>query len=325
MAELPISVIIPTRERPGPLGECLQALRAQTRPPLEVIVVDSSADARSAELVAGLAGGFPCELRRLGAERGSCRQRNAGAAAARGAVLAFLDDDCVPQPDYLAAVARAFGEDPDGRLGGVQGVITNLTRPGRMARLLLRLAGYDAARPGAFLRNGLAVPAESLPAEAAPFEADWLAGASSFRAEVFRQERFSELMEAGSGYASAEDVDFSLRVGRRWRLAVVPAARMEHRVARSGGRPGALDLGWQMAVNRHRLFHTYVRPRGPGTWLAYLWSVIAWPPVTAVLLLRAGRPLEAVLRPAAMLSGGLWALLSGKKGAETPGRQGSCA
>jgi glycosyltransferase involved in cell wall biosynthesis len=49
---------------------------------------------------------------------GLARARNAGVNAARGQILAFTDDDCYPQPDYLPVLANLFEEHRPGFVGG---------------------------------------------------------------------------------------------------------------------------------------------------------------------------------------------------------------
>lgn len=110
------SVIVPTRNRPEMLGQCLAALDGQTFPrdEFEVIVVDDGGTVALDGMVARYAG-----IRLLRQEnRGPAVARNAGIAAARGEVIVLTDDDCRPEPGWLAAFARAVAETPGAGLGG---------------------------------------------------------------------------------------------------------------------------------------------------------------------------------------------------------------
>ena len=99
------SVIVCTRNGLGRIEVCLRALAELRQASYEIIVVDDGSDDGTADRVAA---GFPgVRLVRL-PPSGLSAARNAGAAAARGAVLAFTDDDCEPDPWWLAELARGF-------------------------------------------------------------------------------------------------------------------------------------------------------------------------------------------------------------------------
>ena len=112
------SVIVPTRDRPENVCTCLAALAEQrlASERFEVIVVDDgSATPIDPATFASIA--IPATVVRQ-ANRGPAAARNAGAALARGTLLAFLDDDCLPAPDWLEALeARSLAE-PGAALGG---------------------------------------------------------------------------------------------------------------------------------------------------------------------------------------------------------------
>src|SRR5688500_20314953 len=84
-----VSVVDPTRDRPGDLARCLRALAAQDPPPLEVIVVDDGSRDPAAAAAAAAASASGSRCIRLEGE-GPAAARNAGAAAARGEVVCFL-------------------------------------------------------------------------------------------------------------------------------------------------------------------------------------------------------------------------------------------
>lgn len=107
-----ISVIVPTRDRPGPLRRCLGALDAQTvADRLEVIVVDDGS-VHSAEVAAAVAEHPLARLLILGG-RGPATARNAGAQAAHGEVVCFTDDDCEPEPDWAEQLSTAIADIAD--------------------------------------------------------------------------------------------------------------------------------------------------------------------------------------------------------------------
>ena len=122
-----ISVVVPTLHRPREVDELLETLTAQTRAPTEVIVVDGAAEEErdTEEVVARRIPTLPFPCRYLRHARGTSIQRNAGIERARGELIALLDDDVRPEPDYLEAMARVFADDTQGEVGGVVGYRTN--------------------------------------------------------------------------------------------------------------------------------------------------------------------------------------------------------
>ena len=98
--------MVPVLDGEDQLPRLLDALAAQSgAPPFEVIVVDNgSRDATIATARAHPIGARVVEEPR----RGSYAARNAGIAAARGAILAFTDADCTPSPRWLAAGVDAL-------------------------------------------------------------------------------------------------------------------------------------------------------------------------------------------------------------------------
>ena len=111
------SVVIPTCQHPAFLLKCLDALGRQrlTRSQFEIIVVDDGDSSSTATAVAlftrqvAQSGGV-LEVRYLAQpqQRGFAAARNRGWKAARGRIIAFTDDDCLPQPDWLATALTSF-------------------------------------------------------------------------------------------------------------------------------------------------------------------------------------------------------------------------
>ncbi len=103
-----ISVVIPTRHRNASLADCLRRLApgAQTLPAerYEVIVTDDGSDATAEAMVRDQ---FPWARWMAGPRRGPAANRNHGVVAARGDWIAFVDDDCLPSPGWLAAFSVA--------------------------------------------------------------------------------------------------------------------------------------------------------------------------------------------------------------------------
>ena len=115
----PVSVVIATRDRPGPLARCLASVARVEHPAFEVIVVDNApATSATRDLVARE---HP-EVRYVREDRpGLAAAHNRGLAEAGGAIVAITDDDVTVDPLWLLEIAAGFARDP--RIGCVTGLI----------------------------------------------------------------------------------------------------------------------------------------------------------------------------------------------------------
>jgi GT2 family glycosyltransferase len=89
------SLIIITLNRAALLQRTLQGLARQTRPIDEIIVIDNGPTRDTEQVVSAFTARYVAEPR-----RGYGHARNRGLAEASGALIYFLDDDCVPEPDW---------------------------------------------------------------------------------------------------------------------------------------------------------------------------------------------------------------------------------
>lgn len=112
-AEGLVSVIVPTYHRPLRLAMAVESILAQQLPEghsLEVIIAVSDPH-NEADVAATEELTMDPRVRTVSAAGpGPARARNVGIAASSGSLLAFLDDDCVAQPGWLAAGIHALGK-----------------------------------------------------------------------------------------------------------------------------------------------------------------------------------------------------------------------
>lgn len=172
-----VSVIVPSVGRAS-LSQCVSSLVAQTYPAdsFEIIAVfDGGA---SPPLTEGATSRMPEEgpaIRFLYQRRqGPAAARNHGAGAARGEILAFIDDDCIADRDWLSNLVSGIN-----RHAGVEGRVEPLEP-------LRPLAHWVANRGGLYLTANVA------------YERDWLERVGGF------DERFR--------YPAGEDFDLAWKV-----------------------------------------------------------------------------------------------------------------
>lgn len=120
-AELPkFSVVVPTYERPAQLAACLRALSQLDYPRerFEVLIVDDASARPPHELTESFGGELDVRLLGQARNAGPAAARNLGARQACGEFIAFTDDDCEPEREWLRAFASRFREEPARIAGG---------------------------------------------------------------------------------------------------------------------------------------------------------------------------------------------------------------
>lgn len=217
-----VSVVICTHDRARYLGRALESVLEQRAPGVdfEVIVVDNCSTDDTAAVVRSFSGAG--NVRYVHEDRlGLCHARNRGWRSARGRWIAYLDDDAVASPGWLAAIAETFAGVRDcGVLGGRVEPIWEAPRPPWLSDDIARsLTIVDWAEQPRCLDD---------------LEREWLVGANlavphSVLAEVggFRP----QLDRVGSRMLSGGDVFLQKEVVRRgWRCLYQPAMAVRHLV-----------------------------------------------------------------------------------------------
>ncbi len=122
------SLVIATFERAEDLRNTLSSILLQTRLPEQTIIVDSSRDDQTHDLVET----FDPRLALL-YERAivasAAQQRNQGSLRATAPLIGFMDDDMVLAPETCAALCEVFDRDEKGEVGGVAARIDGLCHP----------------------------------------------------------------------------------------------------------------------------------------------------------------------------------------------------
>lgn len=126
-----LSVVIPTLGRPEVLDNCLSALARQTYKSFEVVVVSGDREG-----LHSLGASYPQLTLRIVAQDapGLVAARNRGLQEARADRVSFIDDDCVPSPEWAGQLVRTFSQDAS--IGGVSGP-TQIPEDSRQKRDIL--------------------------------------------------------------------------------------------------------------------------------------------------------------------------------------------
>jgi GT2 family glycosyltransferase len=203
----PVSVIIASRHRPEGLLRTLRALGQQDHPAIEVVVV---ADPAAAARVAGP------DLKVQSFDQANlAAARNAGLALAAAPVVAFLDDDAVPEPTWASRLAAPFADPRVTQAGGYVRGRNGISFQWRAIAVDATGADHPLALPETVTLH--------------PGSAAWAIKTQGTNC-AFRR---TELIAAG-GFDPAfrfylDDADANLRLAARGGLtAVVPRAQVQH-------------------------------------------------------------------------------------------------
>lgn len=227
-----LSVLVATMNRPDDLRRALLSLAAQRRLPDEVIIIDQSQDKLS-QLVCtevNALGPLASRIRYFHQDVPSLvRARNRGISVAAGEVLSFLDDDVVLEPDYYNHILTAFAAEPN--VGAIGGSVQNVRFGGLKWRLRQALAYLFLlnAWNGRMTPSGFGYPIYHRSVTGRT-PVDMLHGCNmSVRRSAVVGELFDDWF---TGYSFREDAEFSYRVSRRWKVVMIPEARLDHNESR---------------------------------------------------------------------------------------------
>ncbi len=225
-----VAVILPTFNRAWCLAEAVDSVLAQTYRDFELIVVDDGSNDGTAELLSRYAG----KIRMIRREnRGVSAARNAGIAACRSPLVAFLDSDDLWLPEKLALQVAFFAAHPEARICQTEEIwVRNGRRvnPGRRHR---KLSGWI-------------------------FEPSLELCLVSPSAVMVRRSLFEEVGLFDESLPACEDYDLWLRVSLRHPVFLLP----EPAVVKRGGHKDQLSRGWGLDRFRIRAIEKILRAGG---------------------------------------------------------------
>jgi cellulose synthase/poly-beta-1,6-N-acetylglucosamine synthase-like glycosyltransferase len=213
-----ITVIIPTYCRPRDLAYCLDALKQQTRPAEEILVIVRDTDSKTWSFLESYNfAPLPLHTVRVTIP-GQVAALNAGLDQARGEIVSFTDDDAVPHPEWLARIEAHFLSDSCiGGVGGKDWVYQNDQLLDGRRLLVGRVQWFGRAIGSHHFGVG------------EPREVEILRGVNmSYRRSAIANFRFDERL-LGTGAQVDNDLAFSLTVKRAgWKLIYDPRVEVDH-------------------------------------------------------------------------------------------------
>ena len=234
---------IPTRNRPHQLQKTLSSILQLVETPQELFVCDSS-DFEFQEDVTNVCNNSEIKTTLIRSTRPSIPfQRNCIAKAfleSKSEIdfILFLDDDTEPATDYFQCLVDFLMRNP--KYGGASGVSQTEQRSKTLDTI--GKAFLVSGKQGHVLRSGVGIP----PSRTSSSDVDWLFGCSVWRKSVIETVTWNENWD---GYAVGDDVEFSFRVSKHWKLRVLPEAQIFHSYA-SENRPTSYSLARSTVIHR---------------------------------------------------------------------------
>jgi glycosyltransferase involved in cell wall biosynthesis len=220
-----VAVIVPTHDRPDCLRRLVEALIAQSHRPAQILIVNDAEMPIDEGLLsdARAVGIEPREIRL--STPSSAASRNAGLAEAEGDIMLCLDDDMIPETDFIETLCGWYEADTDGRVDGIgvpyaeSGVGLRWRAWQYVATLLGRVKWGPRTVRARYVPLSRGLAAQLQPARMLP------GGAMSMRSRVARVARFDETF---GGYAFGEDRELSYRLTQRYALFIARRLRIRH-------------------------------------------------------------------------------------------------
>lgn len=279
MNEITTTVIIPTLNRSEHLRKTLHSLLEQTILPNEIIIVDQSDDSKTKDLVAEERLVFSSRktcLRYIGeGEKSLVHARNVGMRAATGKFVFFLDDDMIPNKNYIEEILNVYRRCPDAV--GVQGLLIERSTywEGTSTKSILinsirkvfLVTHWEKDRQEVLRSGDMIVPHPLTKT----IEARIIYPAiSSFKRGIAKKFQFDEYLK---GYSWGEEY-FSLQLDLRYprSLYVTPFARVFHDHA-TGGRPAGKWLYYIYSAYELYNFSQNISS-SLENWTAFFWKSI---------------------------------------------------
>lgn len=217
-----VSVIIPNWNGAHHLSTCLESLRRQEYTPLEVLVVDNASTDDSRAL---LTRDYPdVRLIALPQNRGFTGACNAGIQAARGQIVALLNNDTEVKPGWVTALVDAFERHPEAGLVASKILLFD-------ERDRLHTAGDLFRVDGRLFNRGV------WEKDQGQYDQETYVFSACGGAAAYRRAMLDEIgLFDDDFFFSCEDMDLAWRAQLRgYRCVYTPAAVVYHRLSATGG------------------------------------------------------------------------------------------
>lgn len=290
MRQLTWGLLIATKDRADPLQTCVALALAQTRPPAEIVIANSSADwVANRDRIAGIVADHPAVrlVYLQGAAPSLTVQRNQTIAAGTADIFFMIDDDSFMHPTCAEEIMQIYEADSRQAVAGVQATpspdnparaqvggrkagdvdLSQLRGRSRLLRWLLSRV-LMMSKVDVFVPYDRHFPQHDLPPalKAMAISPVEMFGGfrMTYRREAVRREQFDPCLRY---YCPGEDLDASYRVSRHGALVTAHRALLHHYTS-AAGRLNRVQVAHLWSFNQAVLLRRHAADRG--------WARRAW-------------------------------------------------
>jgi len=272
------SVIICTKDRPDALFECLVTFIYQNNKPDEILIVDSSSEENKKKVQNNINKIrkimlLNINIKLIHSEPGLTHQRNIGIKNIndKSELVFFLDDDSIVLPDYFQNILEAVQNNKE--VSGFFGITIdkNTHKHSCLKQFIKRsflitnnfgskskiMKSFNPSFRGKF--NGR------------EYFSEIMNGNMVCRRKVFNSVLFDENLRS---YALMEDIDFSFRVSKLFKIMQVPNAFIFHNYS-NANRLDICSINFMKGVNHRYLFKKNMKKSIINN-IAFWWSVLGY-------------------------------------------------
>ncbi|MFC1668704.1 glycosyltransferase family 2 protein [Chlamydiota bacterium] len=247
--KIPVSISIPTKDRPEDLKRCVQSILLQSVLPNEVIIIDDGnlTKIEYKKMIEPFTS-FTYIKKKTPSLSSS---KNLIKNIAVNDLIIILDDDVVLEKEFIKSIYNIFIGDSYNTIGIVSGTVINKKKRTKFEQIYKRVFCLDLQVPGKVLPWGFQTGFDNIEGI---IEVDWVSGGTTcYRKEVLEAFSFEEFF---GGRSALEDVDFCLKAGKKYKICMTSAAKLFHYQSKIG-REKLFITGFKQAFNRYLLFKKY--------------------------------------------------------------------
>jgi GT2 family glycosyltransferase len=261
------SIIVCTLNNTTGLQDFIQTLLRQEYLPEDLIVVHGDPEGNIKTQILPLLKDSGIRLVYAVCQPGLVYQRNLGLELCNSEIVMFFDDDVLLEKNYISNILNIYKNDPEGKIGGVQGFITNMPASPKFVRFLKRFfmlyTGYGSGR---MYPSGM--PSWRSP-ESDKVDTCFFAGClMSFRKSAIEGLIFDENLHP---YWWGDDFEFCYRVSLGYRLVQTNDSKLAHKG--SSVNKKSFRRFWRMQIVNH--LYIFRKHRHWYEFPFFIWSLSA--------------------------------------------------